>query len=210
MRKPAPKLVKAKHHEIDVRYGVDKRHRQEDRKFNMAPVRLAELNRLFDYRYGQPELTDDDAGRDDAKIAVHHLVQIGGKTAPGVRAAAWLARRAPWMPRDEAEALIAAALAKPIRWGADTLGKRVRLTWAERKKLKIGTIWAIDMSRAEAAAADLTARRISRRAERRSKGVKPRAEYEGAAIGHGKPWIAEGMSKATWYRRQKQAIPQLQ
>ncbi|MGY4437063.1 hypothetical protein ACVWWO_009540 [Bradyrhizobium sp. F1.13.1] len=210
MRKPDPKLVKAQLHEIDVRYGVEKRGRQKDRKFTMAPVRVAELERLLNHRYGQAELPADDAGLDDAKIVVHHLVQIGGKIAPGVRASAWLARRAPWMSRDEAEALIAAALAKPIRWGAETMGKRLRLTWTERNQLKITTIWAFDITREEAAAVQARTRRLARQAKRRLKGAKSRHEYEASAIGHGHPWVAEGVSKATWYRRQKLAVDHLQ
>ncbi|MCK1707622.1 MULTISPECIES: hypothetical protein [unclassified Bradyrhizobium] len=200
MTRPDPQIVKAKKREIQVRH-------RNGRKFSMAPVRVAEFDRLLDHRYGRV-LPDDDAGREDAKIMVHHLVQIGGTTLPHVRAGAWLARRAPWMRPAETEALVAAALAKPLRYRADTMGKLVRLTWAERKKLKIGTIWAFDITRAEAAAEIALIKRKARRDRRRAKGVKPRHEYEAAAIGHGKPWIAQGVSKATWYRQQ--AKPALQ
>lgn len=203
MTRPDPKSVKGKLHEIDVRYS------RGARQISKATIRVAEFDRLLLHRYG-PLLPDDDAGRADAKIMVNHLVQIGGKVAPGVRAAAWLANRAPWMDEDEAERMIADALAKPLRYRADTMGKLVGLTWAERKKLKITMIWAVDISRAKAAALQAEERRNTRRARRRAKGVKPRETYEAAAIGHGKPWIAAGVSRATWYRQHQQKQSPLQ
>ena len=45
-------------------------------------------------------------------------------------------------------------------------------------------------------------KRHAQRDKRRKHGVKPRAEYEAAALAHGKPWEAAGVSKTTWYRRQ--------
>ncbi|WBL82304.1 hypothetical protein I3J27_18400 [Bradyrhizobium xenonodulans] len=199
MTRPAPHIVKAKKREIQIRH-------RNGRKFSMAPKRLAEIDRLLVHRYGR-ELPDDDAGRDDALIMLHHFAHGGDALN---RMTAWMARRAPWMPPGEANALIDRVFAKPIKWGAETMGKRLRLTWAERTKLKIGTVWAFDITREEAAAIQAQTRRISREAKRRLKGAKPRHEYEASAIGHAKPWIAEGISKATWYRRQKQASPQLQ
>ena len=31
--------------------------------------------------------------------------------------------------------------------------------------------------------------------------AEPRAEYEGRSLARLKPWLAEGISRATWYRR---------
>ncbi len=193
MIRPAPHIVKAKKREIQVRH-------RNGRKFSMAPKRLAEIDRLLVRRYGR-ELPDDDAGRDDALIMLHHFAH---GSDPLKRITAWLARRAPWMPPAEADALIGRVFAKPIKWGSDTMGKRLRLTWIERTQLRITTIWAVDITRAEAAAIQALTRRLARQAKRRLKGAKPRHEYEASAVGHGQPWIAEGISKATWYRRQKQ------
>ncbi|WP_407194388.1 hypothetical protein [Bradyrhizobium sp. STM 3566] len=198
MTRPAPHIVKAKKREIQVRYR---------RKFNYAPVRVAEIDRLLVSRYGQ-HLPNDDAGRDDALVMVHHLAQISGD-APA-RISRWLAKRAPWMPPDEIEALMTRVFGKPIRWRAPTLGKRMQLTYAERCRLRITTIAAIDISQAEVEARRAESKRLAKEAKRRKAGVKPRATYEAASIGRGEPWIAEGMSRATWYRRQKQAAPQLQ
>lgn len=199
MTRPAPDIVKAKKREIQVRH-------RNGRKFSMAPKRLDEIDRLLTHRYGL-ELPDDDAGRDDVLIMLHHFAH--GRDALA-RMTAWLARRAPWMPPAEASALIDRVFGKPIKWGADTMGRRLRLTWRERKQLRITTIWAVDITREEAAAAQAVMKRSARQAKRRLNGVKPRQEYEANSIGHGKPWIAEGISKATWYRRQKVAPATLQ
>jgi hypothetical protein len=67
------------------------------------------------------------------------------------------------------------------------------------------TIGTIDMTKDERAAARKARKRQAKREKRRKQGIKPRAEYEASAIGHGKPWEAEGVSKATWYKRQRTA-----
>lgn len=33
--------------------------------------------------------------------------------------------------------------------------------------------------------------------------AQPRAEYEESSLSKAKPWESEGISRATWYRRQK-------
>lgn len=193
MTRPAPHMVKAKLHEIDVRYG-------RPRKISMAALRAADINRLLMHRYG-PVLPDDDAGRDDARIMCHHLALISGEVLP--RITSWLARRTPWMPRDEQETLITRVFEKPLRWRADPLGKKFNLLEVDRQHLRITTIGAVDMTKAERDAARKVRKRQAKREKRRKHGVKPRADYEAAAAGHGRPWIAAGVSKATWYRNRK-------
>jgi hypothetical protein len=196
MTRPEPHIVRAKKREIAVRH-------RNGRKFSQAPIRVAELDRLFEHRYG-PTLPDDDAGRDDTWIMVHHIALMSVDVEKRIRS--WLARRTPWMQPDEIEAMITNVFAKAVRWRAETLGKRVRLTWIERCALRIGTFRAFDMSKAESDAIRIKNKRIGKTAKRRRSGIKPRHQYEANAIGHGKPWIAEGISKATWYRRQRRPL----
>jgi uncharacterized OsmC-like protein len=40
--------------------------------------------------------------------------------------------------------------------------------------------------------------------KRRKQGMKPRAEYLAASVQQATPWKADGVSRATWYRRQRQ------
>jgi hypothetical protein len=39
---------------------------------------------------------------------------------------------------------------------------------------------------------------------KRRPGVKPRAEYEGNSISRSRPWLAEGVSRTSWYRLRRQ------
>ena len=166
----------------------------------MAALRCAELNRLWTDRYGAV-LPDDDAGKDDARIMAHHLALMSGDQRR--RISSWIDSWAPWMSPDEVAALIGSVLAKPLRWRADTLGKRLNLTEANRSRLGITTIGAADMTNAERDAARMARKRKAKRQGRRDQGVKPRAEYEQQSLSRAKPWEAEGCSRATWYRRQR-------
>jgi hypothetical protein len=190
--------VAAKRAEIALRYNGAKRG---DDRVHLAPIRIAELCRIFRDRYGQH--LPDDAGREDARIMANHLAMLKGDQRRNI--ASWMARWAPWMRLDEVSRLIDAVLAKSLRWCADTLGKRLNLTEAERSRLKITTIGSVDMTKAERESARKARKRQAKRQQRRKQGIKPRAEYEQHSINRAKPWIAEGISRRTWYRRQQQA-----
>ena len=45
--------------------------------------------------------------------------------------------------------------------------------------------------------------RLQKEEKRRAAGVIPRDEYEGNSLSRHKPWESEGVSRATWYRRQQ-------
>jgi len=113
----------------------------------------------------------------------------------------WLATRAPWLTADEAAELLADAIAKPLRYKADTLGARLGLTAAERDKLAIRTIGAIDLPKAERATRRRDKDRQRKHQARRKAGAKPRPVMEAGSINRAKPWLIEGVSRATWYRR---------
>jgi len=188
------RLKKAKHHEIAVRYRYGKKP--------MAILRCAHVDRWLNHVYGDV-LPDDDAGRADCRIMAHHLARRSGD--PVIRIAGWIANRAPWMSETERGVLIAAVIAKPIKWKADTLGKLLGVTAALRTELKIYTIGACDQTSAERAACRKTGKRKAKREKRRDQGIMPRAEYLSASTEHKKPWLAEGISRRTWYRRQSRA-----
>ena len=99
----------------------------------MAGLRCAELERLFAARYGH-ELPDDDAGRADVVIMLHHLARCAGD--PRQRSTAWCAAHAPWLAAAaELEAMLDDVIEKPRRWRADILAERLGLTAAERRRL---------------------------------------------------------------------------
>jgi hypothetical protein len=184
----------ARRAEIDRRY---KAKRADKPPVSLAALRIAELRRLFTARYGRT-LPDDDAGRDDVVVMAHHLARRQGDARRNIRN--WIELHAPWMAADEIASTTAHVTANPIRWRADKLAIRLHLTEAERRRLRICTIGAIDVTKAERKLARKLRQRQRDRARRRARGAKPRTEYEATSVNRTKPWLALGISRATWYR----------
>jgi hypothetical protein len=191
------KLKRGKHHEIAVRYGHGRKPP------SMTALRIAELNREFSDRCGAT-MPDDDAGRDDIELMLHHLARRSGDPVP--RIAGWLDQRAPWFAGIERATMVERVLANPLRFKADTVAKRIGLTAERRARLKIRTIGAIDQTAAERAVARKAQKRKAMQAVRRKSGIKPRAEYLAQSTEKAKPWRVEGVSRRTWYRRQRKAF----
>ena len=70
-----------------------------------------------------------------------------------------------------AAVIAAETIARPVKWKADTLGCRLQLTDAERTALKITTIGAFDVGKAER----LERRKKKRRAANRARRAKMRS-----------------------------------
>lgn len=180
-------------------YSTRQKGKRKGRRSPMQLVglRLNDLARLFRGRYGTT-LPDDDAGRDDVEVAVHHLVRLRGHVGQAER---WIEVWAPWMSRGEAAAMIARATDKPQVWKADDLAARLGITKEERAMYGITTIGAIDQTKDERTAARREKDRLRKEQIRRAKGSKPRQEYLAEAISKVSPWVAAGVSRATWYRQ---------
>jgi len=164
--------------------------------------RLGHIKRLLRDRYG-PVLPDDDSGREDlhelllpvslhpaAKQMMHHAVEV----------------HAPWMPEQEATALIEEILALPEtarRVSAKMLGQRLNLTNAERERLQLWTIWPADMTARQMAAWRKAKKRARDLRRHRRAGRKARADYLACSLTKQKPWKAERISRASWYRRHR-------
>jgi hypothetical protein len=164
------------------------RRRTGDARFPFFRVR--QLERIIIYRHGE-RLPDDDDGRDLLRVVAHHLAQIG----PG-RIRPWALQ---WMPT-----ITAAELADLIdqagagwRWGADELAHEIGLDDATRKRLRITTIGAIDCSKIQRVRRRKRKAKAAARARRAKAGAKPHAK----SAAETQPWIAEGISRRTWYRR---------
>jgi hypothetical protein len=164
-----------------------------------AVLRIAELRRLYRSRSGH-ELPHDDAGKADARIMAHHL----GKRPNAVRnISLWCGLWTPWMSEPEIAALTSEVLATPRRWRADTLGNRLGLREAERRRLRIVTIGSIEVTKAERLKRRRERGRGRDEARRRSKGAKPRREYEANSISRAKPWERLGISDLVSARQAK-------
>jgi hypothetical protein len=194
---PDAQKVKAKLAEIASRY------RRRRKPVSLAALRVGDLKALYRARYGS-SLPDDDAGRDDLKLMAHHLAAMSGNVQK--RVAAFVDAWAPWLPVAELKALQVEMITSPQRWRADKLAWRLRLIEADRALLKITTIGAIDMGKAERTKRRIDRARKREQERRAAKGAKPRAEYVASSLASAQPWTAEGISRRTWYRRHRQPV----
>ncbi|MGY3584458.1 hypothetical protein ACVIGB_006484 [Bradyrhizobium sp. USDA 4341] len=197
-----PKQI-ALHREIDHHYAG--RFAWDDRDDPGRPrpkakqnVRMRDLENFFEHRYRGRQLSDDDSGREDLLIAAHHCHHFGD---PDRKIRAWACQWAPWLSEDELTDLIERVCKRPLKWRADTLGKKLRLTHEERARLGITTIGAFDDSTRKRAMRREKRKADRRRARRHAAGATPQA----ASTERAEPWKAAGISRRTWYRRRKAA-----
>jgi hypothetical protein len=113
---------------------------------------------------------------------------------------ALLVGASPWMQEAERAELIAAVVAKPLRWRADKLAARVGLTAAERERLNIRTIGAVDLDKAARKRRRHERKVDANRERRRRNGAKPRPQVGALSARQQQPWLAAGMSRRSWYR----------
>lgn len=156
-RRPPLELVKARQWEIRRRY--ENHAKVGKRTRSMAAIRISELQRwLGDVVGAGAELEPCGWSEGIARIMVHHFVVLADGNR---RASDWLAAYCPWIETRDREYMITEANHCPLKWSADKLAWKIRLTDAKRTELKITTIGAIDCSREQRAA-----RRKQRNAER--------------------------------------------
>jgi hypothetical protein len=156
-------------------------------------------SRCFCHRYGGAPLPDDDAGRDDLKLAFQVLSTTGNAGHRMVDVARTWAQ---WMPADELAALVADVTAHPRRFKADTVAARLGIDAETRALLKLRTIGSIDKPAEQRVAERREQKRLSKEAKRRAVGSVPRPVYEQASKQRGQPWRVLGISRRTWYRQQ--------
>ncbi len=117
----------------------------------------------------------------------------------------WAERWAHFTPADQLREIVALAMQRPAIEKADALGVLLRLTYAERQYLKITTIGACDVSKAERQLISKQKKRERdriRAAEKRLlAGARSRAEYRATGLTATRPWEAESISRKTWERR---------
>ena len=162
----------------------------------VGKIRIGSLNKLFAYRYGgcptncSWTFPDDDAGLEDLKILLHHYRFTFAHKMPHV-----MKLRAPWAT----DKVLEQVCAHPRKWKSERLGRLLNLTGKEWRELRI-RIAPVDMSKEERRDYSRILSNGKRLKKRRTKGMKPRAEY---LIFRTKPWVAEGISRTTWYERKK-------
>jgi hypothetical protein len=198
---PAPFIAKrfagetpkqrAKHLEIELQ---DRRARRK-RRHPKNNVRICELERVLADRYG-PVLPDDDAGRDDLIVLLHHLAH---RDMPDRRMRVAVRRWVPWLNDHKTEKLIAKVMRKPLKWRADPLAKRIGLDDATRTRLDIHAIGATDFGKAKRIKRRKKRDAARHRALRAEAGAAPHA----TSAARLKPWVALKISRRTYYRRRR-------
>ena len=174
-------------------------------------LRLGDLRKLFRDRWG-PVLPDDDAGREDLRelllpisIGPYEAIRNPGAIklrSPTDRMFREIELSAPWMQKDEAQALVDEINQMPM-WQrkpkARTLGERLNVTYGKREELGLRTILPCDVSDVGMALIRKRKKRKRDRLRRLKQGQQSRADY--LAV-HKKskeqPWKLEGKSRATW------------
>ena len=142
-RRPTPELITARKWEIKRRYSSKAKVGKRTR--SMAAIRLAELKRWFDDQIGQGvELEASQWSEGIARIFVHHLVVLTDGTR---KASEWLGTYCPWINTQDREYMITEANHCPLKWTADVLGWKIRLTDEQRSRLKIKTIGALGINK---------------------------------------------------------------
>jgi hypothetical protein len=84
------------------------------------------------------------------------------------------------------------------------LGERLRLTLGERQRLKLWTIRPYNMDKEELAAWRKANARARMRQLRQKRGSRSRAAYLAQSKTRQKPWEKAGVSRATWYRQNRE------
>jgi hypothetical protein len=142
-RYQSPQHIAARKFEIKRRYEHHAKVTKRGR--SMAAIRISELSRwLGDVVGAGAELEPSEWSAGIARIFVHHFVVLADGNR---RAADWLNIYCPWIDRRDREHMITEANHCPLKWSADKLAWKIRLTDAKRTELKIRTIGAVDVSK---------------------------------------------------------------
>ncbi len=172
VHRPSAELIAARKWEIARRYA--KQAKVGKRTRSMAAIRLAELTRWLDDVHGAGvELEPSEQSIQIARIFAHHM---GALPDTARRIQSWVDRYVPWLDLASIERLIAEVSGCPLKWSADKLAWKLRLTDKQRTRLKIKTIGAIDCNREQRKARDRQ-RRAARERERRARKRTTRVPY---------------------------------
>jgi hypothetical protein len=184
-----------------------KKKSKDQRKRAFQAMRTGDLNKLFAKRYRSTRedyvFPDDDAGIDDLRILLGHYAYSNPQRLTKIAAL-----RAPWLAGVQFDYMMADATMSPRTWTFQELGDHMNLTEAERRDLGIRTIGTIDVTSKQRKQARKVRDKDRKAAKRRAKGAKPRDQYLAANDKtRMKPWDIDGISRATWYRRQRETGP---
>ena len=167
--------------------------------------RLGDIRRLLRDRW-RYVLPDDDAGRSDLEEMLYPI-SLGPEPEKRMRHAIEL--WASWMSHTEASDLIYRILDMPRQQRkpkARELGLRMRVTNEQRERLRLRTVRPFDMTDKQLAEQRKQNDRASATRRRRKRGVISRSAYLAKCKSKPKPWVAQGISRRTWFYRRKSGV----
>ncbi|TPK16681.1 hypothetical protein FJ872_17930 [Mesorhizobium sp. B2-5-9] len=178
--------------------------------FMITNARLRELERVITTRYGAvlPETDDADLFIEVAAYSLNaHCLTIGADLDKVL--ADWCHRWAPWALQRAGtiiRPILNMLVGRRYQMKADEAARKICLTLLERTTLEIKTMGACDFSARvrKGVAKDVkrSGDRARQTAKRRARGVEPRESWLAKnSLSKGRPWDAEGISRAQWYRR---------
>lgn len=174
-------------------------------KFSPSLLRLREIEKLIKHRFKGP--VPDPEGTDDRETALD-FVRAAAFSVTGQDMVPWCRVYAPWATEADLVPIIAEASKRRRMMRADGVAGLLHVTMAERLALKLKTIGAADMTKAQRVkfmkARKKDADRKRREQERRAAGMKDRKSHAATDLKTIRPWEAEGISRATWFRRQRE------
>jgi hypothetical protein len=119
----------------------------------------------------------------------------------------WADRWAHFTPVENLRKIAVQAIRDPQIEKADALAALLNLTDSERNYLRITTIGASDITRAERFRRRKQKKRERDRQRaamrRREQGMVPRSVYLESSLSALRPWETEGITRRTWERRRK-------
>jgi hypothetical protein len=181
-------------------------HRKVSHPFSRAAKRLRELERIIKDRGGMVPATDDaEVYLTPVAQCFRRITADRGKPLSeddlADRLAFWCERWAPHITEDRGVDIVRRVLAQgPTLMADDILGAKLRLSYADRQRLKITAIGSYDVDR--------RARKRLARAKRKERNRLYAAEKRrlSGAVSHSeslsrtRPWEQMGISRAKYYR----------
>jgi hypothetical protein len=167
-----------------------------------ARGRLKEARQWFGRR-GWNVLPQDERGRRVLAWGADHA-WLAGPANPKRSVRNWCRRWWPSLSDAELAEIVARTETSNKRWSADQCAVVLEITVRDRESLGFRFVGAMDDPEYEHRNATAAAKHAARsRKYRAARGAKTRADYEGKSLSRTKPWEAEGISRASYYRRRR-------
>jgi hypothetical protein len=181
------------------------KRRRKDWQFSIELLRMREIESLIRHRHGRcvpdPEDTDDR----DTCLA---YVRAAALALTGQDMVAWCRLWTPWVREADLLPILKDTATRRRMMRADGAAGLLNVTMAERTALGFKTIGACDMTKADRKKLTKAKKRERDRnrqdAIRRAAGCEDRKSQRARTLASLKPWEAEGISRATWFRRQRE------